>query len=105
MHEIDKRGMAAVMKDAMSVVSNGSDGIHLSFDIDSVDPGEAPGTGTPVRGGLSYREAHLAMEMLHEAGILTSAELVEVNPKLDSGGRTARLAVELLASLFGERIL
>lgn len=105
MHDIDRRGMADVMKEAIAIVSNGSDGVHLSFDIDSVDPGEAPGTGTPVRGGLSYREAHLAMELLHEAGILTSAELVEVNPRLDSGNRTARLAVELLASLFGEKIL
>ncbi|GMK40674.1 arginase [Paenibacillus sp. CCS19] len=105
MHDIDRRGMAAVMSDAIAIVSDGTDGVHLSFDIDSVDPGEAPGTGTKVRGGLMYRETHLAMEMLAEAGIVTSADVVEVNPQLDNGHRTARLAVELIASLFGERIL
>ncbi|MFC4103662.1 arginase [Paenibacillus xanthanilyticus] len=105
MHDIDRYGMARVMENAIRVVSEGTDGVHLSFDIDSVDPGEAPGTGTPVRGGLNYREAHLAMEMLHEAAIVTSADLVEVNPLLDNGQRTARLAVELAASFAGERIL
>jgi len=105
MHDIDRRGMAAVMDEAIAIVSDGTDGVHLSFDIDSVDPGEAPGTGTKVRGGLLYRETHLAMEMLAESGIVTSADVVEVNPQLDNGHRTARLAVELIASLLGERIL
>ncbi|WP_164779797.1 arginase, partial [Paenibacillus kobensis] len=105
MHEIDKHGMAAIMERAITIVSNGTDGVHVSFDIDSVDPGEAPGTGTKVRGGFLYREAHLAMELLAEAGIVTSADVVEVNPQLDNGRRTARLAVELVGSLLGERIL
>jgi len=105
MHEIDKHGMAAVMDKAISIVSDGTDGVHVSFDIDSVDPGEAPGTGTKVRGGFLYREAHLAMELLAEAGIVTSADVVEVNPQLDNGKRTASLAVELIGSLLGERIL
>ncbi|MBB3109343.1 arginase [Paenibacillus phyllosphaerae] len=105
MHEIDRYGMGHVMEEAIRIASADADGVHVSFDIDSVDPGEAPGTGTPVRGGLNYREAHLAMEMLHEAGVVTSADVVEVNPLLDNGQRTARLAVELIASLAGERIL
>ncbi|MFC4775442.1 arginase [Paenibacillus sp. GCM10023252] len=105
MHDIDRRGMASVMEEAIAIVSDGTDGVHLSFDIDSLDPGEAPGTGTPVRGGISYREAHLALELLSLSGVLTSAELVEVNPQLDRGHATARLAVELIGSLLGERIL
>lgn len=105
MHDIDKRGMAGVMEEAITVASKGSDGVHVSFDIDSVDPGEAPGTGTPVRGGLNFREAHLAMEMLCEAKAVTSAEIVEVNPLLDNGHQTVRLAVDLIGSLLGARIL
>ncbi|WP_308639203.1 arginase [Paenibacillus silvisoli] len=105
MHDIDRIGMGRVMEKAIAIASYGSEGIHVSFDIDSVDPGEAPGTGTPVRGGLNYREAHLAMEMLFDCGMVTSADLVEVNPLLDTNGRTARLAVELIGSLLGERIL
>ena len=79
--------------------------VHLSLDLDVVDPEVAPGVGTPVRGGLSYREAHLAMELAAEAGIVDSLEVVEVNPILDSRNRTARLAVELIASALGKRIL
>lgn len=105
MHDIDRIGMARVMERAIAIASYGSEGIHVSFDIDSVDPGEAPGTGTPVRGGLNYREAHLAMEMLYDCGRVTSADIVEVNPLLDPSGRTARLAVDLIGSLLGERIL
>ncbi|WP_274651587.1 arginase [Paenibacillus humicola] len=105
MHDIDKQGMARVMEMAIRIAASGSDGVHVSFDIDSVDPGEAPGTGTPVRGGLNYREAHLAMEMLADAEIVTSADFVELNPLLDNGHTTARLAVELIGSLLGERIL
>ncbi|SEN29613.1 arginase [Paenibacillus sp. OV219] len=105
MHDIDRIGMARVMERAIAIASYGSEGIHVSFDIDCVDPGEAPGTGTPVRGGLNYREAHLAMEMLYDCGRVTSADIVELNPSLDPSGRTARLAVELIGSLLGERIL
>jgi len=105
MHDIDRMGMARIMEQAIRIASNGSDGIHVSFDIDSLDPGEAPGTGTPVRGGLNYREAHLAMEMLYECKGVTSADIVEVNPLLDPSHGTARLAVELIGSLLGERIL
>ncbi|WP_127579374.1 arginase [Paenibacillus koleovorans] len=105
MHDIDRLGMARVMEEAIARVSRGTDGVHLSFDVDSLDPREAPGTGTPVNGGLSYREAHLALELLHEAGLVTSAEFVEVNPTLDAHGKTAQLAVELIGSLLGDRIL
>lgn len=105
MHDIDRYGMKAVMDEALDRVASGTDGVHLSLDLDGVDPSEAPGVGTPVLGGLSYRESHLAMEMLHETGRLVSAEVVEVNPALDQNNRTARTAVELIGSAFGERIL
>ncbi|MFC5531330.1 arginase [Cohnella yongneupensis] len=105
MYDVDRKGMSHIMEEAIRIAGNGTDGVHLSFDIDSVDPGEAPGTGTPVQGGLSYREAHLAMEMLGESGIVTSAEFVEVSPAHDSGNKTANLAMELICSLLGERIL
>ncbi len=105
MHDIDRLGMPRVMEEAIRRVSSGTDGVHLSFDIDSVDPVAAPGTGTPVPGGLSYREAHLALELLFEAGIVTSAEFVELNPGLDTDGRTAELAVGLIGSLLGQQIL
>jgi arginase len=105
MHEIDRMGMAAVIKEAIKIVSKDTDRVHLSFDLDSLDPLEAPGTGTPVRGGVTYREAHLAMELLYESGIITSAEFVELNPDLDIYNKTAILTVELICSLFGSRIL
>ncbi|MCC3374913.1 arginase [Cohnella sp. REN36] len=105
MHDIDRRGIANVMEEALRIISADADGVHVSFDIDSLDPREAPGTGTPVGGGLSDREAFLAMEMIAEAGVATSAEFVEVNPDADPLGRTAELAVELIGSLLGERIL
>ena len=82
-----------------------TDGVHLSYDVDSVDPMEAPGTGTAVKGGLQFREAHFAVEMLHEAGIVTSAEFVDPNPLLDDSNKTSQLAVSLICSLFGEQIL
>jgi arginase len=104
MSEIDRRGLEAVVRDAIDVVA-GSRFVHVSLDLDVVDPEVAPGVGTPVRGGLSYREAHLAMELVAEAGIVDSLEIVEVNPILDSRNRTARLAVELIASALGKRIL
>jgi arginase len=104
MSEIDRRGLEAVVRDALEVVA-GAAFVHLSLDLDVVDPEVAPGVGTPVRGGLSYREAHLAMELVAEAGVVDSLEVTEVNPILDSRNRTARLAVELIASALGKRIL
>lgn len=105
MHDIDRKGMAAVMQDAIAYISGKTDGVHVSFDVDSLDPLEAPGTGTAVKGGLQFREAHLAVEMLHEAGIVTSAEFVEVNPLLDDNNKTSQLAVGLISSLLGKQIL
>lgn len=105
MRHVDEQGMRKVMEQAIAAASNGATGIHVSLDIDSVDPRDAPGVGTPVRGGLTYREAHLAMEMLGDTGLMTSLETVEVNPILDEGNRTALLAVELIMSAMGKRIL
>lgn len=105
MRDVDERGMRAVMEEAIKRASTGTAGIHVSFDMDGIDPEHAPGVGTPVPGGLSYREAHLAMEMLADTGKVVSAELVEVNPILDHRNGTAMLGVELLASLLGKRIL
>ncbi|MCA0989536.1 arginase [Guptibacillus algicola] len=104
MHEIDRMGMTKVMEEAIAHVSNGTDGVHLSLDLDGLDPHDAPGVGTPVLGGISYRESHLAMEMLAESDILTSAEFVEVNPILDEKNKTATVAVALMGSLFGEKL-
>jgi arginase len=104
MHEIDRLGMATVMEDAIAYISKNTDGVHLSLDLDGLDPNDAPGVGTPVLGGISYRESHLAMEMLAEAEIITSAEFVEVNPILDDKNKTATVAVELMGSLFGEKL-
>lgn len=104
MADIDRRGMPEVMEDAIEVVK-GANHVHLSLDVDVCDPEIAPGVGTPVRGGLSYREAHLAMEIAAEAGIVTSVEVVEVNPILDHADETGALAVELVASALGARIL
>ena len=105
MRDIDEHGMMTVMRQALALAGDGTAGIHLSLDMDSLDPREAPGVGTPVRGGLSYREAHLAMEMACDSGLLESMEVVEVNPVLDERNRTARLAVELVTSALGKRIL
>jgi arginase len=105
MHEIDRLGMARVMEEAIEIVTKGTDAVHLSLDLDGLDPNEAPGVGTPVTGGVTYRESNLAMEMLAEAKILTSAEIVEVNPILDQGNKTAKLAVALIGSILGEKIL
>lgn len=105
MRDVDERGMRAVMEEAIKRASTGTAGIHVSFDLDGIDPEHAPGVGTPVPGGLSYREAHLAMEMLADTGAVISAELVEVNPILDHRNGTAGLGVELLASLLGKKIL
>lgn len=105
MHEIDRMGMAKVMEEALKIATDGTDGVHLSFDLDGIDPNEAPGVGTPVAGGITYRESHLALEMIAQANILTSAEFVEVNPILDVENKTARVAVALMGSVFGERVL
>jgi arginase len=104
MADIDRLGMAEAMKKAIAV-AGAAGAIHLSLDMDALDPREAPGVGTPVRGGLTYREAQLAMEMLAASGKLRSIEVTEVNPVLDSGNATASLAVELVASALGETIL
>jgi len=105
MRDIDERGMRSVMEEAIKPATTGTAGIHVSFDLDGIDPDFAPGVGTPSPGGLSYREAHLAMEMLADTGRVVSAELVEVNPILDQRNGTAALAVELLCSLLGKKIL
>jgi arginase len=105
MRDIDERGMRTVMEQAIERASSGTGGIHVSLDLDGVDPEVAPGVGTPAPGGLSYREAHLAMEMLADTGLVISAELVEINPVLDHRNRTAELGVELLASLLGKDIV
>jgi arginase len=104
MSELDRRGVEAVVREALERV-RGAPFVHVSLDMDVVDPGVAPGVGTPVRGGLSYREAHLAMELVAESGLLGSLEIVEVNPILDRENATAELAVELAASAMGARIL
>lgn len=105
MHEIDKLGMARVMDEAIAHVSKNTDGVHLSLDLDGLDPHDAPGVGTPVIGGISYREGHVSLEMLADADILCSAEFVEVNPILDRENMTARVAVALMSSVFGDKLL
>lgn len=105
MEDIDRRGMATIVEQALALVLDGTDHVHVSFDVDSVDPQVAPGTGTRKIGGLTYREAHLAMEIIAESGRLCSMEMVEVNPILDVQNQTAELAVGLIASALGKRIL
>jgi len=105
MHEIDRLGIPKVIEETIAYFKDRLDGVHLSLDLDGLDPLYAPGVGTPVEGGLNYRESHLAMEMLFESGIITSVEFVEVNPILDEHNKTGILAVGLLASLFGESLL
>jgi arginase len=104
MKEIDAYGVASVVRRALEDLSH-LERVHLSVDLDVVDPGIAPGVGTPVRGGLTYREAHLVMELINEAGIVSSLDVVEVNPILDDRNGTAELAVELVASLMGRQII
>ena len=105
MSDVDKLGMTRVMEESIRIAGAGGRPIHISFDMDGIDPSEAPGTGTPVKGGLSYREAHLAMEMLYESGQLGSIEMVEINPILDTRNQTAALAVGLICSGLGKSIL
>lgn len=105
MSDIDERGIATVMRDALRRAAHGTAGVHVSLDMDFLDPLEAPGVGTPVRGGVTFREAHLAMELLCTSGCLLSLDVVEVNPVLDRENTTAKLAVHLVASALGQRIL
>ena len=105
MRDIDERGMRAVMEEALRMAGRGTTGYHVSLDMDWIDPEDAPGVGTPVRGGATYREAHLAMEIIADHGRMLSLEIVEVNPVLDEQNRTADLAVELALSAFGKKIL
>jgi arginase len=105
MRDIDERGMRAVMEDALSLAGNGTAGYHVSLDMDWIDPEDAPGVGTPVWGGATYREAHLAMEIISDHGRMLSFEIVEVNPVIDEHNQTADLAVELALSAFGKKIL
>jgi len=105
MRELDERGMSAVMDEAMWWASRHTVGFHVSMDMDFVDPYYAPGVGTPVQGGPTYRESHLAMEKIADSGKLLSFELAEVNPVLDTANRTAELGVELISSAFGKKIM
>ena len=105
MSDVDRHGIHRTMKKALARVTDGTDYVHVSFDLDAVDPTVAPGVGTPVKGGLDYREAHLIMELLHDSGAMTSLEMVEVNPILDDRNTSAIFAVELVQSGFGKRIL
>jgi arginase len=105
MRDIDERGMRTVMEDALRIAARGTIGYHVSLDMDWVDPEVAPGVGTPVRGGVTYREAHLAMEIIADHGRMLSFEVVEVNPVIDEHNRTADLAAELTLSAFGKKIL
>lgn len=105
MREIDERGMANVMREAVETITKNTTGFHVSFDIDGIDPLYAPGVSTPVTGGLSYREAHLALEMLADTGMLKSMEFVELNPMCDLAHKTAQLTTELVQSALGKAIV
>jgi arginase len=105
MRDIDERGMREVMSDALKYAMDDTDGISVSLDMDFVDPSDAPGVGTPVRGGVTYREAHLAMEMIADTEAMASLEIVEINPVIDEHNRTALLGVELVLSGLGKKIL
>jgi len=105
MKDIDRRGIGAVMDDALSIVTNGTDGFAATLDADFLDPYESPGVATPVRGGADYREAHLAMEMLADTKKMVSFEITEINPILDEHNKTAHFGMELILSAFGKQIL
>lgn len=104
MKDIDRNGMGNIVEEAIEIALSQTDGIHISFDMDVVDPMYAPGVGTPVRGGINYREAHLIMEMIADSGKLTSLDIVEINPILDTKNHTAELGAELILSALGKRI-
>ncbi|QLK86554.1 arginase [Staphylococcus sp. 17KM0847] len=103
--DIDELGIKQVIQESISYLKDRTDGVHLSLDVDALDPNETPGTGTKVLGGLTYRESHYALELLQQSGLITSMDLVEVNPLLDQGNYTAEQAVALLGSFFGETLL
>ena len=105
MREIDELGMYKVMRKALKIACDGTDALHVSFDLDAMDPLDAPGVGTPVQGGITYREAHLAMEMISECGKLKALEVVELNPILDRFNNTGKLAIGLITSALGKKIL
>lgn len=105
MRDIDEQGMYRVMRKALGIACDGTDALHVSFDLDVMDPVEAPGVGTPVQGGMTYREAHLAMEMISECKGFKSLEVVELNPILDRQNVTGKLAIGLISSAFGKKIL
>lgn len=105
MHEVDRFGMDRIMEETIAYLKDKTDGVHLSFDVDGVDPSEAPAVGTPVAGGLTFRESRLALEILAEENIITSAEFVEVNPLLDKNNKTSELVLNLIGALFGERVI
>jgi arginase len=105
MKDIDRSGIAAVTEQALAIVGTGTAGVHLSFDLDVCDPAIAPGVGTPVKGGLDYREAHMLMEIVADSGLLRALDLVEVNPILDDRNTTAILGVELACSALGQKII
>jgi arginase len=105
MKDVDRLGIAAVTERAIAIATDGTAGVHVSFDLDVCDPSIAPGVGTPVKGGLDYREAHMLMEMIADAGALLSLDIVEVNPVLDERNSTAVLGTELVLSALGMEIL
>lgn len=105
MHEVDNMGIKAVIEEAIRIASNGTDGIHVSFDMDVLDPSIAPGTGTKVKGGMGYREAHFSLELIAKTEKLVSVEFVEVNPLLDQDNMTGKTAVALAGSLMGEWLI
>jgi arginase len=105
MKDIDRQGIAAILEQAIAIAGEGAAGIHVSFDLDVCDPTIAPGVGTPVKGGLDYREAHVVMEMIADSGLLTSLDVVEANPILDVQNTTAILGTELVSSALGQKIL
>ncbi len=105
MKDIDRQGIASIVEQAVKLAGNGTAGIHVSFDMDVCDPQIAPGVGTPVKGGLNYREAHMVMEIVADSGLLTALDLVEVNPTLDVRNATAQLGTELALSALGMKIL
>ena len=105
MKDIDRNGIASFVEQALAAAGNGTSGVHVSFDLDVCDPSIAPGVGTPVKGGLDYREAHMVMEMVADSGLMTSLDLVECNPVLDTQNQTATLGAELALSALGMKIL
>ena len=105
MKDIDRSGIAAVTEQALAIAGTGTGGVHVSFDLDVCDPTIAPGVGTPVKGGLDYREAHMVMEIVADSGLLRALDLVEVNPILDVRNTTALLGTELAASALGQKII